>query len=48
MGQGQLYEVQHGQMPGPALGSQQPHVTLQAWGGVAGKLHCRKGPWGVD
>jgi len=45
MGQGQLYEVQQGQMPGPALGSQQPHVTLQAWGGVAGKLPSTKGPW---
>jgi len=48
MGQGQLFEVQQGQMPGPALGSQQPHATLQAWGGVAGKLPSRKGPWGVD
>jgi len=34
MGRGQLYEFQQGQVPGPALGSQQPHVTLQAWGGV--------------
>ena len=31
-------------MPGPALGSKQPHATLQAWGGVAGKLPDRKGP----
>jgi len=30
MSQGQLYEVQQGQMLGPALGSQQPHATLQA------------------
>jgi len=30
MGQGQLYEVQQGQVLGPALGSQQPHATLQA------------------
>jgi len=43
MGQGQLYEVQQGQMLGPALGSQQPHATLQAWGGVAGNLPGRKG-----
>jgi len=38
MGQEQLYEFQQGQMLGPALQSQQPHATLQAWGGVAGKL----------
>jgi len=31
MGRGQLYEVPQGQVPGPALGSQQPHATLQAW-----------------
>ena len=33
-----LYEVQQGQMPGPALRSQQPHAMLQAWEGMAGKL----------
>jgi len=32
MASGQLYEVQQGQVPGPALRSQQPHATLQAWG----------------
>jgi len=42
-----LYEIQKGQVLGPALGSQQPHTTLQAWGGVAGKLPSRKGSWGV-
>jgi len=42
--QDQLYEVQQGQILGPALQSQQPHATLQAWGGVAGKLPSRKGP----
>ena len=47
MGRGQLYDVQQGQMPGPALGSQQPHAMLQAWGGLAGKLHGGKGPGGV-
>ena len=47
MGQGQLYEVQQGQMPHPALQSQPPHATLQAGGGVAGKLPSGKGPWGV-
>jgi len=28
MGQDQLYEVQPGQVPGPALGSHQPHAML--------------------
>ena len=37
----------HKTKSGPALGSQQPHATLQAWGGVSGKLPSRKGPWGV-
>jgi len=36
-----MYEVLQGQMPGPA---QQPHATLQAWGGVTGKMPGRKGP----
>jgi len=36
-----------GQMPGAALGSQQPHATLQAWEGMAGKLPGRKGSWDV-
>jgi len=31
-------------VPGPALGSEQPHATLQAWGGVAGKLSRGKRP----
>jgi len=47
MGQGQLYEIQQGSVPGPALESQQPHATLQAWGRVAGKLPDGKGPGGV-
>jgi len=42
MGRGQLCEFQQGQMPDPALGSQQPHAMLQAWGGVAGKLPSGK------
>jgi len=29
---------------GPAFWSQQPQATLQAWGGVAGKLPDGKGP----
>ena len=40
----QSHEVQQGQVLGPALGSQQPHATLQTWGGVAGKLPGGKGP----
>ena len=47
MCRGQSYEVQQGQMPGPALGSQQPHAMLQAWGGVAEKLPGGKRPEGV-
>jgi len=43
MDRGQLNEFQQGQVPGHALGSQQPHAMLQAWGGVAGKLPRRKG-----
>jgi len=35
-------------VPGPALGSQQAHAALQAWGGVAGELPGGKGPGGVD
>jgi len=35
------------QASGPALGSQQPHATLQAWGGVARKLPSRKGHGGA-
>jgi len=31
-------------MLGPAVGSQQPHAMLQAWGGVAGQLPSGKGP----
>lgn len=38
MGQGQLYEVLQRQVPGPALGIQQPHAMLWAGGRVAGKL----------
>ncbi|GAB0210307.1 mitochondrial enolase superfamily member 1 [Grus japonensis] len=40
-------EIQQGSVPGPALGSQQLHATLQAWGRVAGKLPSRKGPGGI-
>ena len=48
MGRGQKYEVQQqGQVPGPALGAQQPHATLQTWGGVAGELPGGKGPEGA-
>ncbi|PKU40995.1 hypothetical protein llap_8698 [Limosa lapponica baueri] len=44
MGRDQWYEVQQGQMLGPALGSQQPHAALQAWSRVAGELPGRRGP----
>ena len=47
MGRGQLYEVQQGQVPGPALWSQQPHVMLQALERVAGKLPSGKESGGV-
>ena len=47
MGRGQSYEVQQGQVPGPALGSQQSHAMLQAWGGVTGELPGGKGPGGA-
>ena len=40
-------EIQQGEVPSPALWSQQPHATLQAWGGVAGKLPSGEGPWGA-
>ncbi|KAK4819889.1 hypothetical protein QYF61_014624 [Mycteria americana] len=35
-------DVQQGQVPGPALGPQQPHARLQAWGRVAGKCPVEK------
>ena len=35
------------QVPGPALRSQKPHATLQAWGREAGKPPGRKGPSGT-
>ena len=48
MGQGKLYEFQYDQVSGPAFWSQQPQVTIQAWGGVAGKLPDGKGLWCTD
>lgn len=36
--------VQQGLVLGPALGSQQPHVMLQAGGRVSEKLPSRKEP----
>ena len=36
--------VQQGQVSDPALGSQQPHAMLQAWGTVAAELPGGKGP----
>jgi len=43
MGQGQLYEIQQGQVLRHALGSKQLHAKLQAWGRVARKLPGIKG-----
>lgn len=40
----QLGEIQQGEVPGPAPGSQQFHATLQAWDRMTGKLHGGKGP----
>ena len=36
------------QASGPDFWSQQRQETLQAWGGVAGKLPDGKGPWCTD
>lgn len=47
-GQGQLCDVQQGQVPAPALVSQQPCGMLQIRGRVAEKLPSRKGPRGAD
>ncbi|KAJ7395700.1 hypothetical protein BTVI_152292 [Pitangus sulphuratus] len=38
MGRGQWCEVQQGEVPGPALGSQEPPAVLQAGGRGDGKL----------
>ena len=43
MDQGQLCEVQHGQVPGPAHGSHQPH-SAAGWGQSGSKLPHGKGP----
>ena len=47
VGRDQLYEVQQGEVPGPAFGSQQPHAVLESWGRVSGKLSGSKGPGGA-
>lgn len=44
MGQHQLQEAQ---VPGPVLGSQEPHAKIQAWRRVVGKLPVGKGLAGV-
>ena len=41
----QLYKVQQGQVPGPALQSQQHHSMPQGWGRVVGKVPGRREPW---
>ena len=47
-GQRQRDELPQGQVPGPALGPQQPPALLQAWGGVAGEMAGRKGSGGSN
>lgn len=42
--QGQLFETQQGEMPGPALGSQQCQAAPQAEGRLAAKIASGKGP----
>ena len=37
-------EVQQGQVQGPASGEEQPHASVQAWGGPAGEQLCGEGP----
>ena len=37
-------EVQQGQMQGPAPGEEQPHASVQAWGGPAWEQLCGEGP----
>jgi len=37
-------EVQHGQMQSPAPGEEQPHASVQAWGGPGGVQLCGEGP----
>ena len=37
-------EVQQGQVQGPAPGEEQPHASVQAWGGPAGEQLCGEGP----
>lgn len=48
MGQAQYYEVEQGQVLGPALGSQQPMVVIQAGETEVGNLPSGKGPGGAD
>ena len=37
-------EVPQRQMHGPAPGEEQPHASVQAWGGLAGEQLCGEGP----
>jgi len=37
-------EVQQGQVHGPASGEEQPHASVQGWGGPAGEQLCGEGP----
>jgi len=42
LGREELDEVQQGQVQGPAPGEEQPHASVQAWGGPAGEQLCEK------
>jgi len=37
-------EIQQGQVQGPAPGEEQPHASVQAWGGPAAEQLCGEGP----
>ena len=39
-----LPQLQQGQVKGPVSGEEQPHASVQAWGGPAGLQLCGEGP----
>jgi len=44
LGAGEPDEVQQGQVQDLAPGQEQPHASVQAWGGPAGEQLCGEGP----
>ena len=44
MGREEPDEVQQSQMQGPAPGEEQPHTSVEPWGGPAGEQLCGEGP----